>query len=328
MTAFAKLGGFKVLKDILWLALIASPGTPSFPSRFCGALAKQRINLPYLTCLDYESRWGVNIALAPEDETKVTGLAAHAFGNVFIRRSRAVILSIFPHKHNPEITGALFETLSREGVEPQALANSPAAVSVVLREENLARASNALFGPFSFSAYRTPEDWKLAQKGRESLYKEVVASYQERRPKVYGLNYRENQELLNVILRGKSIGHFGNTLREFAHLKLHLTFLATSPCEDRVKGCVAFCLPCSAAHSHARIVNRIVPSVTIQDRSPVAIFSMTGPHFGDRYGIAGELLGALEQAGITLLGLTCSIASIKGVVPAEQIHPTIAAIQT
>ena len=54
---------------------------------------------------------------------------------------------------------------------------------------------------------------------------------------------------------------------------------------------------------------------------------MIGPHFGDRYGIASELLTALDCAHIDLLGLSCSIASIAGMVPAEQIHDTIQAVQ-
>jgi len=32
------------------------------------------------------------------------------------------------------------------------------------------------FEPFTFSAYQTPDDWKLAQEGKEQLYKEVVAT--------------------------------------------------------------------------------------------------------------------------------------------------------
>ena len=54
---------------------------------------------------------------------------------------------------------------------------------------------------------------------------------------------------------------------------------------------------------------------------------MNGPHFGDRYGIAGELLGSLESRGIDLLGLSCTIASITGVVPATDLDPLLAALQ-
>jgi uncharacterized NAD-dependent epimerase/dehydratase family protein len=54
---------------------------------------------------------------------------------------------------------------------------------------------------------------------------------------------------------------------------------------------------------------------------------MNGPHFGDRYGIVRDLLRALETAGIDLLGLSCTIASITGVVPSSQLAKTVEAIQ-
>jgi hypothetical protein len=46
---------------------------------------------------------------------------------------------------------------------------------------------------------------------------------------------------------------------------------------------------------------------------------MNGPHFGDRYGIVRDLLTALETAGIDLLGLSCTIASITGIVHSSQL---------
>ena len=55
---------------------------------------------------------------------------------------------------------------------------------------------------------------------------------------------------------------------------------------------------------------------------------MNGPHFGDRYGIISELLTSLDTAGIDLLGLSCTIASITGVVHIRQLESALQAIQT
>ena len=41
-----------------------------------------------------------------------------------------------------------------------------------------------------------------------------------------------------------------------------------------------------------------------------------------------ELLTALERAGVDLMGLSCTIASITGVVPSSQLSGTIKAIQS
>ena len=69
------------------------------------------------------------------------------------------------------------------------------------------------------------------------------------------------------------------------------------------------------------------PEDVIDSPSPVATFSVNGPHFGDRYGITNELLHALKENHIDLLALNCTIASIIGVVPSNQIEQVIQAIQ-
>jgi len=327
MSAPEKLGGFKVLKDVTLISLFSTKHSKGSLSRFFSFLADEKINLPYVTCVFDDHAWGLNIAVESRDAGKALGLIEEAFEKKSIHHPDSTILSIFPHKKNPEITGSLFEAFGREGVNANALANSPSAISIVLNENVLNKASNALFGPFSFSAYRTPADWKLAQKGKEQLYKEVVASFQEQRPKVYGLEYQDNQEFLRVKLNTQSIGDFGTSFKEFARLGLNLTFLSTSPCEEEGKEKMAFCLPVTENKSYIRIMNGIAPQADTQTLVPVSTFAMNGPHFGDRYGIVSELLMALEKGGVDLLGLSCTIASITGVVPSSHIKSAIEAIK-
>jgi aspartokinase len=78
---------------------------------------------------------------------------------------------------------------------------------------------------------------------------------------------------------------------------------------------------------YGRIVQRIAPEVDIQGASSVSIFSMNGPHFGDRYGIASELIDALDNHQVRPLALSCTIASISGVVPSRQFESAVQAIQ-
>ena len=269
----------------------------------------------------------MNILAESPDAMRLSRLIEENFEKKSTPSPKSVILSIFPHKRNPEITGTLFEAFSREGVEPEAMANSPSAISVVLKEDALNKASSALFGPFSFSAYRTPEDWKLTQKGKEQLYKEVVASYQEQRPKVYGLEYQDRQELVRVKLNSRNLGDFGISFKKFSSLGLRLTFLATDPCEEEEMEKVVFCLPSAEDDSHGEIMSEIPSWIDTGSIDPVATFSMNGPHFGDRYGIVTELLTSFEKNGIDLLGLSCTIASITGAVPSPHLKTAIQAIQ-
>ena len=213
----------------------------------------------------------------------------------------------------------------QEGIDPDGYANSPSAISAVLKRGLIKKASNALFGPFSFSAYRTPADWKLAQKGKEELYKEVVASYQEKRPKVYGLDYQEGQEFLQIELKRGHVGPVGMALKEFARMGHYFTFLATGPGQEKAK--LFVCLPTSEDRSNTEVVARIAPELEMEAISRAATFAMNGPHFGDRYGIVSELLHALKEADVDLLALNCTIASIIGVVPSPHIQSAIQAVQ-
>jgi aspartokinase len=327
VTSSTTLGGFKVLKDVVRFSL-DFPFTGSLsPAALCRNIRENKINLPFLTCIRDGSIWRMTIAVDSGDHLRTRELLGLQFGKVFPFQSGCVVLSVFPHRNDPVITGTLLEVLGRQGLEADALANSPSAISVVLKEDSLSRASAALFEAFSFSAYRTPEDWKLAQKGKERLYKEVVASYQEKRPKVYGLNYREGQEYLYTRLGAGDIAPFGTAMKSVASLGLDLAFLSTTPCDEVDKENVYFCMPRSGNPAYRKIILETAPGVGLQEMCTVGTFSTTGPHFGDRYGIASELLDALEREEVPLLGLNCTVASLRGVVPAERIHAALAAIQ-
>jgi aspartokinase len=67
--------------------------------------------------------------------------------------------------------------------------------------------------------------------------------------------------------------------------------------------------------------------VDFRETPSVAIFSMNGPHFGDRYGIVSELLESLVRRQVDLLALGCTIASISGVVHLHQYEAALEAIQ-
>ncbi|MBW2353328.1 MAG: hypothetical protein JRF51_08900 [Deltaproteobacteria bacterium] len=322
-----KLSGCKVLRNVTLISLSCPRRTGGCPSRFFSPIAENMINLPYVTCVPDDHAWGFNMAMEAEDAGRAQGLLEEILKNTPLLHPGNTILSIFPHKRNPEITGALFEAFGQEDVQINALASSPSTISIVLDDKVLNRASKALFGPFSFSGYQSLAEWKQAQEGKEQLYKEVVASFQEQRPKVYGLEYQDNQELIRVEMDTRRIGEFGMAFKEFARLGLNLSFLATGPCGKKESKKVGFCLPLIPEGSHERLLGALSPGPDTENTAPVATFAMNGPHFGDRYGIVSELLGSLEKARIDLLGLSCTIASITGVVPSASIGATIEAIK-
>jgi len=327
MALSTRLGGFKILEGMARFSLTLQTEPKNPPARFCSLIAQKEINLPYFTCINNGDTWGINTMVDADHGLNLSLLIDENFGRVFDHASESAILSIFPHRRDPGIMGILLETFGKTGIEPDALASSPSTISVVLDEKYLDRIGDALFGPFSFGAYRTPHDWKLTQEGKEQLYKEVVASYQEQKPKVYGLEYQDGQEIIRIRLDSHGIGGFGSPFKEFGQQGLNLSFSATGPRKGEGKGVLAFCLPASEKRSHSEVIDSMVEGKETDSISPVGVFSMNGPHFGDRYGIVSELLMAFEDNGIELLGLSCTIASITGVVPSTQLDPAIRAVQ-
>ena len=322
-----KLGGFKVLKEASLISPHPFAPDGPLPVTLFRVLAAHEINLSFVTCLPEKGgRWRINMVVDFKDLNAASRLLAEILPQSPEKISGTAVLSVFPHRKKPAITGALFEAFSREGIHPKAITHSPSAISAVIREDHLLQASSALFGPFAFGAYRTPADWKLAQKGKEKRYKEVVASYQEKRPKVYGLEYQDRQELLRMRLEASRMESLGPAFKAASLKKLEFTFLAVTRLQEKMNA-VSLCLPLTRKGSTGASIALNVGTSGIERDVPVGTFSMNGPHFGDRYGIIRDLLTALETAGIDLLGLSCTIASITGVVPSSQLSRTIDAIR-
>jgi aspartokinase len=300
---------------------------PQFPFATCRLLAREKINLPFLTCGRLDQEAALFVVVEFSDIPRAHTLLSHHFGHVRRVASQGAILSIFPHKSNPEIAGIIFELLGKKELKPDALAWSQSALSLVLQEEQASQVANALFEPFRFSAYRTPEDWKLAQKGKEQLHKEVVASYQEKRPRVYALEWLSDLDLIRITLEKGDFGGMGMVLKEMARMGLELGFMISVPLEETTRTTFFMGLPKAPRMSHLALFETFLPGSPITESLSVAVFTMNGPHFGDRYGIAGGLLGALDEARVSLLALSCSVASVAGVVPARQRDAATRAVQ-
>jgi len=327
MTAQIRLSAFKILKGVARISLIEPSGEISFPAEFCRLMATEKINLLFLNCGNQDKGWALNAAVEDRHSRRALALAESKFGKVFFNTADSGILSLFPHRNDPSVTGSLFQVLDMTGIKPGAMAYSNSAVSVVLHKEAIETTTTALFEPFQFSAYRTPDDWKLAQKGKEQLFKEVVASYQEKKPKVYSLEWHDDQRFFRIKLKDRHISPMGETLMGFARKGFPLPFLISSPSREQKDLNLGLCIPEYHQKKYPDLVKKSLPQAVISRIGPVAVFSMNGPHFGDRYGIAGELLMAFNKANVELMALACAIASISGVVPADQIQTATSAIK-
>jgi len=298
-----------------------------FPAALCDLLAAEKVNLPFFTCGTAASDCWMAVAVDGRNAARACRLVEEHFGKGSSSPGQSSILSIFPHRNNPEVMAAFLTIFDKSGIQPGPFAQSSSAISVVLPEKCILETTAALFEPFTFGAYRTPADWKLAQEGKEQLYREVVASYQEKRPKVYALEWQDDQEFLQIRLDPGKLTPVSRLFKSLSNLQVFFTFLVTSPTIGDQPPTLLFSLPESLKQRYASVVDDLPAGALMNRISPVAIFSMNGPHFGDRYGIASELLRCTGKVPAALLAASCSIASVSGVVPAAHIHDTIRAIQ-
>ncbi len=310
MTEAIRLGGFKVLKGVARFSLVIPEESGLTPALLLKRIAEKKINLPYLTCIHINGYWGLNILVETENGLLLSLILEEVIGMQCEHTSECAVFSIFPHKKDPLIMCNLIDAFKSNNVKPEAIAISPSAVSVVLQEKDLNRASASLFGPFSFSAYRTPEDWKLAQKGKEELYKEVIATYQESRPKVYGLEYYVDQEIEHIDFQTKEIASTECFMKVGTNERI-LTFSGSYPAPDQEDEILGIC----------------ISGISKSDNPANIAFSMNGPHFGDRYGICHDLMESLVKRDVDLLCLSCTIASITGVIKEEDLDRTIEGIK-
>jgi aspartokinase len=124
--------------------------------------------------------------------------------------------------------------------------------------------------------------------------------------------------------KNKDISIIG-TLNNPDPAKRVFSFSASYPSTDCSEDTLAISLSRPENNQEAdSIINKenIYDSIT-----DVVVFSMNGPHFGDRYGIAFDLMNSLEKYGVDILCLSCTIASITGVVHSSQLDTTLDAIK-
>ena len=327
MTSPLKLGGFKILKGLTRFSIILQEREDCSPVELLGAIAGQGINLPYLNYVRASQCWALNILVGSEQDSRTSLVIEEHAGKKFISSTENCIISIFPHKNNPQILGRLFGSFHERGIEVGGMANSLSTISVVLKEAVIDEACNALFRPFAFSTCNSPDEYMIAQRGKDEIYKEVNASYEEARPKVYGLEYYKDQSLINIDMGNEDMSQTGQVFEEYAGRGLGLTFSVLSPFQEEGDNILSFCLTEQKEKADKRKGDH---GVKIRYKGlifPVIVFSMIGPHFGDRYGIGRELLASLEEKNIDILCLSCTVASITGVIPSSQFNSLLEAMK-
>ncbi|MFO8089668.1 MAG: hypothetical protein R6U13_07530 [Desulfatiglandaceae bacterium] len=313
MVDHIRLGGFTVRDEISWASVVYEPCEIRFPSRVTRLLALEKINLPFFSCGAIGNKCAMDIALDRGKWDKAATLITDNFKTLNIHtEKRSVVASVFPHGRNPSIAAKVLRSINAAGIARFAAAQSNSALSVLIGEEKLRAFAEALFVFFRFRAYPTVADWE-SRRTPVTVPREIVASYQEKRPKIYSLEWYEGINFFRL-----ANGHGSNGAAAEA-----LEYMATT---GENTGYLGACGPPPADLMLAAASRGVGPGIILDSRYPVAVFTMNGPHFGDRYGIAAELMNALEREHIEVLAVACNMASITGIIPNDGVSQATRAI--
>lgn len=326
-----RLGGLKILDGRAYVAALFRDTARPLGARCLSLIVADQINLSLLTQLVHQEKQEQLIAFCTETAvghqsfSLLRSLAADRFSmSISLDTS---ILSIFPHDKKPQVVAALFEALHRSDTHLQGVASSPSAISVVLSSVNRHKAVKAVFEPFEFPSYGSPLEWHAAYSGRNHVFREVIASYEEKVIKIYGFVTQTELELWFVTVTFREFPALGAALRSLAAAGAKMPFVAAQTQEyDRLLFAFAF----------ADVTERCVAAAfqkhlwhgANRHDGPTAMFHLHGPHFGDRFGIAHKMIAALEQAGLSILALSCTVASISAIVPRQKLAETLTVLDT
>ncbi|HOV85916.1 MAG TPA: hypothetical protein PLM79_06105 [Syntrophobacteraceae bacterium] len=325
-----RLGGIKVLAGRSHLTNLC-PADESALHDVCRRMAADGINLSFLThlCSDHEGNCYTAACTEIADaysgyfHWKAGGGSCHV-GNP---EPDVNILSIFPHNQNPLIAGTLIQLIARQRTQPRGFASSPSAISVLIRGADTSKAIDGLFDLFEFPTHRSPLDWHAAYEGQEHVLKEIICSFQEDVIKVYDFARQAGFELWNFTVSGDGLEQLGKFLTALGKNQARSPFLVGHP-DTRNRTHFSICLPEPSRPFIEESLSAQPFAEAASCAGSVAVVSLHGPHFGDRFGIVHALLRSLEQGRILPLALCCVVSTISLVVAADELPDTLRAIET
>jgi aspartokinase len=325
-----RLGGIKIAEGRSQM-VIARPADEGALPDITARLASERINLTQLACMAANHEQDEAISLCVEKADGFTSYflikALLGHGDRIHLREDANILAIFPHDKKTVVTGNLMAQLAAMPIPVYGFASTPAAMAFVVAATDTARAIDGLFEAFTFPAYPSPFDWHAAYQGREQVLKEIICSYEEQVIKVYNVAQETDLDLWRLDLPAAQLAALGTVFHDLDPFGIRLPFLVAVPLQETAE---VLRLTCCFARSAAAQVETCfaerLPHVQPIRHQSVALFSLVGPHFGDRHGITHALADAMRKATVTPLAMSCAVHSISVVVAETELDRTLQVI--
>ncbi|SPF31446.1 conserved hypothetical protein [Syntrophobacter sp. SbD1] len=324
-----KLRGIKLLNNCAFLSG-TSRADPVFVQNVCSGLAAQEVNLAILTHIADGDMGAGRTSLCMGASMVTTAFVCMKPGTgsdgSLQLEPEVGMVSIFPHEQRPDVMGRLVGVLAGEDIVPYAIASSPSALSVLVPSTKSESLTQNLFGPFEFPAWDTPREWHAAYTGQEQILKEIICSYHEEIIKVYNITSLPDLSFWRLSVGIEDLGGLGAALEDMQDLGLRIPFLiGHSAPEGQI--CFALCLAGTDLQRAGRVFSDRLPKIDPACSERVAAFTMHGPHFGDRFGIAHALIRSLRKAGIKPLAISCAMSSMSAIVGAADLDDSIEALR-
>ena len=326
-----KLGGLKLWEGGAQVVVSPAREEQGLAANVSGPLAAEKINLTLLSHVS-RNRWsegGTALCVTGALGASCSTLLKVSQGDLESLRLHAdvSIISIFPHDRRLDVFGRLLVALVEDGVEVRGLATSPSAIAAVVSDRTVEQGIDTIFRCFEFPSYASAADWRAGWRRPDRSAPEIIASYEERLIKIYGVIEEPDLDLWLLALTVLDLGNLGAALDELGRFGLRLPFLVALPGPGEKLLC-AICLATIATDEVERILTAHLPRGTFRRTSPVAALFLHGPHFGDRHGIAHALIQTLERSDTAIFALSCAVSSMSAVISAEDLPAATGAIET
>ncbi len=320
-----KMNGIKLSSRYALVYQTIAHASKKDPVHLYQRFSDGKINILFLSASFMDSKRHMVCCVEPADffSVKSSRPAQEISFQPFEYIPSAGILSVYPHQFQLTSLGYLLYFFGAEDFHFYQLATSPSMISFTVDYADQEKIADTLAAHIELPKTHTPYRQEINMDEFLQYLKkdpETKAPYVEEKIKTYAIHTRNRVILIQCDIFRDTLRDWGTRLQQwgdsgfrFCHAAafsagphwIHFFLVIESGPAHRIKTSKDFfcdMLPKELA-AHVHMV------------SPADMISFHGPHFGDRYGIAGHAMAAMAHGAIPVLLMGCVGSSISLVVP-------------
>lgn len=285
----------------------------AMPAYLYGRLASARINITFLSLDFLRSPGQINCLVAADLPRDWNGIYKTDLNQA------AGLISLFPHRYDPAVMGAVFRAVGEKKLPWYCMATSGSmltmATDFAVQQQAALSVSCYVDLPPDHGPLRPEQDYDVISR-RLKTEPETVAQYVEERIRTYGIQVKTNLTLCRIRIQPEAQVLIGRCLESMGSDNVRFAYASA---DSNVSGEIhaVFVLEPGKSGAHDQNIASYFPSHFLPDieiRENVQMVGFHGPHFGDRYGIADKALRCLSDAGVPVWMAGCVGATVTIIV--------------